>query len=120
MRTETLIMQLNPLLRGWANYHRHVVAKETYNYVDYRVWKLLWQWCRRRHSNRRKRWIKEKYFKKVGSRSWVFQSVRSDGEKISLFYTNDTPIKRHTKIQAEANPYDPQFEQYFEKRLGQI
>ncbi len=119
-RTETLIMQLNPLLKGWANYHRHVVAKETYNYVDYRAWKLLWQWCRRRHSNRRKRWIKEKYFKKVGSRSWVFQGVRSDGEKISLFYTNDTPIKRHTKIQAEANPYDPQFEQYFEKRLEQI
>lgn len=120
VRTETLIMQLNPLFRGWANYHRHVVAKETYNYVDYRVWKLLWQWCRRRHSNRRKRWIKEKYFKKVGSRSWVFQGVRSDGEKISLFYTNDTPIKRHTKIQAEANPYDPQFEQYFEKRLEHL
>lgn len=37
----TLISLLNPVLRGWANYHRHVVAKETFNYVDYRVWKML-------------------------------------------------------------------------------
>ncbi|BCA80734.1 group II intron reverse transcriptase/maturase [Desulfuromonas sp. AOP6] len=118
--TERLIMQLNPLLRGWANYHRHVVAKATYNYVDYRVWKLLWQWCRRRHLNRRKRWIKDKYFKKVGNRSWVFQSATSGGEKLSLVYASDTPIKRHTKIQAEANLYDPQFEKYFEKRLEQF
>ena len=44
-----LIYMLNPVLRGWANYHRHIVAKETFNYVDYRVWKMLWKWCRRRH-----------------------------------------------------------------------
>ena len=25
-----LIRLLNPVLRGWANYHRHVVAKETF------------------------------------------------------------------------------------------
>src|SRR2546421_12231326 len=27
------------------------------------------------------------------------------------------PIKRHVKIRGEANPYDPQWESYFEKRL---
>jgi hypothetical protein len=26
-------------------------------------------------------------------------------------------IERHVKIQADANPYDPKYEQYFEKRL---
>ncbi|MFA5701300.1 MAG: group II intron reverse transcriptase/maturase [Desulfuromonas sp.] len=117
---DVLIRQLNPILRGWANYHCHVVAKETYNYVDYRVWKMLWQWCRRRHSNRRKRWIKEKYFEKAGNRSWTFQSVAKDGEKHTLIYTNDTPIKRHTKIKSEANLYDPQWEIYFENRLERL
>jgi RNA-directed DNA polymerase len=27
----------------------------------------------------------------------------------------NTPIKRHTKVRAKANPYDPQWETYFEK-----
>ncbi|MCP3175730.1 group II intron reverse transcriptase/maturase [Desulfuromonas sp. KJ2020] len=118
--TDILIKRLNPILKGWANYHRHVVAKETYNYVDYRTWKLLWKWCRRRHSKRQKRWIKEKYFKTVGTRNWVFQSVSKNGDHFSLIYANDTPIKRHTKVQSEANPYDPEWEIYFEKRHERI
>lgn len=113
----TLIAQLNPILRGWANYHRHIVAKETFNYVDHRVWKLLWQWCRRRHKNRRKRWVKAKYFKTVGKRHWTFTGIQADGYFARLIYTSDTPIKRHIKLKAEANPYDLAFEEYFEKRL---
>ncbi len=112
-----IVQKLNPMIRGWANYHRGVVAKETFNYVDYRIWKMLWQWCKRRHSNRRKRWIKAKYFKTVGQRHWVFQGVSPDEKQFSLLYANDTPIKRHTKIRAEANPYDLDFETYFEQRL---
>ncbi|PHR86821.1 MAG: group II intron reverse transcriptase/maturase [Moritella sp.] len=113
--TAVLIRQLNSILRGWANYHRHIVAKETFNYVDYRVWKLLWQWCRRRHNNRQKRWIKAKYFKSVGTRNWTFSGMDVYGKNHRLIYTMDIPIKRHIKIKAAANPYDLAFEEYFEK-----
>ncbi|MGH7487613.1 MAG: group II intron reverse transcriptase/maturase, partial [bacterium] len=34
-----LVRMLNPALRGWANYHRHVVSKETYRSVDHQIWK---------------------------------------------------------------------------------
>ncbi|MDF2177885.1 group II intron reverse transcriptase/maturase [Aliiglaciecola sp. CAU 1673] len=112
-----LIMMLNPVLQGWANYHRHVVAKETFNYVDYRMWKMLWKWCRRRHKNRGYRWIKGKYFKSMGNRNWVFSGELEKGNFARLTYTMDTPIKRHTKIKAEANPYLPVYEEYFEQRL---
>ncbi len=112
-----LVAKLNPKIRGWANYHRGVVAKETFNYVDYRIWKLLWKWCRRRHQNRRKRWIRKKYFASVGNRNWVFHGIRPSGEWLKLLYANDTPIKRHIKIKAEANPYDPEQEIYLERRL---
>ncbi|WP_289481788.1 group II intron maturase-specific domain-containing protein, partial [Klebsiella pneumoniae] len=44
-----LIGQLNPVIRGWATYHRHVVAKETFNYVDTQIWRAIWRWCVRRH-----------------------------------------------------------------------
>ncbi|WP_262964258.1 group II intron reverse transcriptase/maturase [Methylobacter psychrophilus] len=47
-----LIKMLNPILRGWANYHRHVVAKKTFNRVDAEVWSMLWKWATRRHPNK--------------------------------------------------------------------
>jgi RNA-directed DNA polymerase len=111
-----LVDKLNPKIRGWANYHRGVVAKETFNYVDYRIWKLLWKWCRRRHLNRQKRWVKKKYFASAGQRNWVFHGIRPDGQQVNLLYAMDMPIKRHTKIKADANPFDPVHETYFEKR----
>ena len=111
-----LIRQLNPVLRGWANYHCHVVAKETFSYIDYRVWKLLWRWSCRRHGNRNKYWVKQKYFHKVGGASWVFQSIDADNDLQRLVSCKDIPIKRHIKIRSEANPYDPVDELYFEQR----
>ncbi|MFT5720980.1 MAG: RNA-directed DNA polymerase [Motiliproteus sp.] len=114
-----VIEKLNPMIRGWANYHRSVMAKEAFNYVDYRIWKMLWQWCKRRHQKRRKRWIRGKYCKTVQTRNWVFQGIAPSGQLLSLLYANDTPIKRHTKIKAQANPYDPIWETYFEQRLEQ-
>jgi RNA-directed DNA polymerase len=38
-----LIDQLNPKIRGWANYHRHVVSKSTFEYADYSIFHNLWR-----------------------------------------------------------------------------
>lgn len=111
-----LIRQLNPVLRGWANYHRHIVAKDTFGYIDYRVWKLLWRWSCRRHGNRNKYWVKQRYFHPIGSENWVFQSVDAENGLQRLVSCKDIPIKRHIKIRSEANPYDPVDELYFEQR----
>jgi RNA-directed DNA polymerase len=111
-----VVNKLNPMIRGWANYHRHVVSAQTFKYVDYRLWKMLWQWCKRRHSNRRKRWIKTKYFMTTSTRSWIFHGQCRDGKVAQLLYASDFKITRHTKIKADANPYDPSCEVYFEKR----
>lgn len=119
-----LINLLNPLLRGWANYHRHVVAKKVFAQIDHYTWTLLWQWAKRRHPNKGARWVKEKYFKTRGTRNWVFAANEDNGLREQILLKEaDTPIRRHIKIQSAANPYDPQWETYFKirsekKRMG--
>ena len=115
-----LITLLNPILRGWANYHSHVVAKKTFVRVDHEVWSTLWRWAVRRHPNKGVRWVKEKYFKSQGTRNWVFSAIekKEDGTKKGriLLQESDTPIVRHIKIKAGANPHDPRWDPYFEDR----
>ena len=62
-KQETLIGLLNPMIRGWANYHRHVVAKRTYTAVDTHIWQALWRWAQRRHPNKSCGWVRRKYFR---------------------------------------------------------
>ena len=117
-----LIEQLNPKIRGWANYHRHVVSKRTFGRVDHSLFSSLWKWARRRHPNKSPRWFKPKYFAQRGNRDWSFFGETCDDEgqtnKVWLYYAKSTPIKRHVKVKGEANPYDPTYETYFEERDG--
>jgi RNA-directed DNA polymerase len=117
-----LIEQLNPKIRGWANYHRHVVSKRTFGRVDHSIFSSLWKWARRRHPNKSPRWFKPKYFAQRGNRDWSFFGETCDDEgqtnKVWLYYAKSTPIKRHVKVKGEANPYDPTYETYFEERDG--
>jgi RNA-directed DNA polymerase len=117
-----LIVQLNPMIRGWANYHRHVCSKQTFRTIDAAIFKTLWRWARRRHLNKPRRWVKEKYFPSIGNRRWTFcgEAIGRKGKpyRAKLFYASEMAIKRHVKIRGQANPYDPDWELYFEHRLG--
>jgi RNA-directed DNA polymerase len=116
-----LIGQLNPLLRGWANYHRHVVSKVTFAKMDHAIFQALWRWAKRRHPNKPPGWIRRKYFTRIASNHWVFYGTTTSQEKLQehrLIRLAYTPITRHIKIKAAANPYDPAWERYFEARLG--
>jgi RNA-directed DNA polymerase len=117
-----LIGILNPMIRGWATYHRHQVSKQTFTKVDQAIFRALWQWARRRHPNKPKHWVREKYFQSMNDRNWVFTGYVTDKEgsvqRCWLFSAALMPIKRHIKIRAEANPYDPAWRVYFEERLG--
>jgi len=122
-KQENVIRLLNPIIRGWANYHRHVVAKETFGWVDHQIWLKLWQWCKRRHSNKGRRWIKNRYFHTIKSRKWIFavKTKLSDGKTdyMRLYSAASTPIRRHVKIKSEAHPFDMTWEPYFEDRKTQ-
>jgi RNA-directed DNA polymerase len=111
-----LIQILNPVIHGWANYHRHVVSKRTYSDIDRAIFLALWRWTKRRHPTKSAGWRKERYFCTSGGRNWVFFG-EVEGQRKQLRNAFRTPIQRHIKIRAEANPYDPAWEVYFEQRL---
>jgi RNA-directed DNA polymerase len=117
-----LIKELNPKTRGWANYHRHVVSKRTFAHVDNAIFHRLWQWARRRHPKKSTEWLKEKYFERHRGHDWSFFGETCDDEgqpsRVRLYRASSTPIKRHLKVQSDANPYDPAYETYFEQREG--
>ena len=120
MSAADLIGWLNPKIRGWANYHRHVVSKRVFSRVDHSIFIRLWQWARRRHPKKSSRWLKEKYFEQRGGNNWSFFGESCDDEgkphKVRLLLASSTPIQRRVKIKSDANPYDMANETYFEKR----
>jgi len=122
MSAADVIHELNPKIRGWANYHRHVVSKRTYVRVDHEIFSSLWRWARRRHPNKNTRWRKQKYFALHRGHDWSFFGETCDDEgqpsQVWLCHARSTPIKRHVKVKGDANPYDPAYETYFEQREG--
>ena len=115
-----LIGILNPIIRGWANYHCHVVSKVVFARIGHAIFQALWRWAKRRHPNKSKQWIKEKYFQSIGGNNWVFSGTTLKDGKLHphrLLQIASIPIVRHVKVKGEANPYDPAWEEYFEKRL---
>jgi RNA-directed DNA polymerase len=122
MSAADLIDWLNPKIRGWSNYHRHVVSARVFSRVDYAIFIGLWQWARRRHPKKSSSWLKKKYFEQQGEKNWTFFGESCDDEgkphKVRLLLASSTPIQRHTKVKGEANPYDPVYETYFEEREG--
>jgi RNA-directed DNA polymerase len=117
-----VILHLNPLIRGWAQYHRHVVSKATFRAVDNAIFDALWRWAKRRHPQKSRLWVRNKYFRTRGDNQWAFtgtvRGAKGKQEDIWLFSAAKLPIKRHVKVRENANPYDPAWEVYFEERLG--
>ncbi len=111
---EDLIETLNPILRGWGYYHRHVVSKVCFTKIDHKIWQATWRWAKRRHPNKRLKWIKAKYYSRVRNNNWSFFGKRN--KPIHLFALSSIPIKRHRKISASFNPYDPKNRRYIEER----
>ncbi|WP_456373536.1 group II intron reverse transcriptase/maturase [Thiolapillus sp.] len=118
----SLTGHLNPVIRGWCHYHKAVVAKETFSYVDWQIWKALWQWAKRRHNRKGRRWIAQRYWRTTKMRNWVFaadlpeRDENGNAQRVELMIAARVKIERHKKIKSEANPYDPEWEPYFEAR----
>ena len=107
--------------------YKSVVSKKTYSKLDWMLWWKLNKWGIKRHSNKGKTWIKDKYFQSeqhydnenqtYKSRIQIFATT-IDGEIHKRLLSHaDTEIVRHVKVKSNASPYDGNLV-YWSSRLG--
>lgn len=117
-KAETLIRKLNPILRGWANYHRYVCSAKTFWTAGNIIQHQLLRWARRTHPNKSYGWLKRKYFTVEDQFGFYARVKRRTGESqvLRLYQLSRTILLRHIKVKGDANPYDPNYTEYFERR----
>ena len=110
-----LIKKLNATLRGWANYHRHVVASEAFSRIDTYVFEQLRRMLRRRHSTKSVKWLIKHYWSAAGKNVFaVFAKTSKTGKKLyQVLRVSAIGIRRYVKIKADATPYLPEYAGYF-------
>jgi RNA-directed DNA polymerase len=120
---ESLLVELNPKIVGWANYHCHVDAKEHYDFVDLRIHQMVWRFLQGLHDGQPNRWIESMYFHKVpnvpGGGTFIdaLSQVEWGGDIRfqPLVKASMTKTIPHIKVKAKLNPYDRDQKAYFER-----
>ena len=105
---DRLIRILNPIIRGWAQYHNHAISTDVFSKLDDVVYNMLVSWAKQRHSNKGVQWIMTKYWHKTGNRNYVFSTESQTLERFS-----NTKIVRHRLAKLDKNPYIDR--EYFEE-----
>jgi len=115
---ETLIKTLNPIIRGWANYHRYVCSAEAFWTAERIIHHQVLRWARRTHPNKSYGWLRRKYFSHGDQFGFATRIRIGGGESavLRLYSIARTVMEWHIKVRGEANPYDPVYTEYFERR----
>lgn len=119
-----LIQKLNPILRGWANYHRYVNANEVFRDLDHFMYQQAVRYARRKHPLKNWEWIVKRYFKEsvvskirktgqftTAKSRWTFH----DGE-LSLYQLKAATLENYSSIAYGKNPDCPADRDYFVSR----
>jgi RNA-directed DNA polymerase len=100
-----LIHQLNPKIRGWANYYRTSVSQAAFDRLDFLTWEKLRRWAHRRHPRRSAGWVWKRYWHQLGIRV-AFATPATDSDIVYLRTHSEMPITRHVKVRGNRSPYD--------------
>ncbi|MDE2607106.1 MAG: HNH endonuclease [Burkholderiales bacterium] len=123
--TERLIRRLNPVLRGWAAYHKGVCSKATLSRLDQLLYWRLMRWAQRRNPQKRKARLYSKHWLELGNRRvFAVQRHNADGDvtrSLPLYRLADTKVIRYQyKVHGDYNPFDPAWELYGEQRHAKL
>jgi RNA-directed DNA polymerase len=59
-----LIHRLNPVLRGWVNYHRHGASSKTFSFLSAFTWRRVWIWLCHKYRKTGQRELQRRYLRR--------------------------------------------------------
>jgi RNA-directed DNA polymerase len=114
-----LISELNPVIRGWANYYANSDIKTVgeSSRQDHLTYLKLRRWAKRRCRGKIKAGH-QKYWHSEGGRNWVF-STGTDANSARLHLYNDVACSsnNYVKVKGDKSPYDGDLV-YWSTRMG--
>jgi RNA-directed DNA polymerase len=115
-RVKEILYRLNPIIRGWANYHRTVVASATFARMDKWMYHRTARYVNRRHPDKPQHWKVARYWGKLNKErddDWVFGDKHT-GQYLLKFKWFE--IERHQLVRGTASPDDPSLKDYWWSR----
>ncbi len=119
----TVIARLNPIIRGWANYHKKVCSKSTFSKIDNYIYTKLRKWGKNAYQKKSQTWIADNCFGNFcpgRDDKWVFGYTAKDNDgKTTVHYLEKlawSAIERHILVTYKNSPDNPQLRDYWEKR----
>nr|WP_239695531.1 group II intron reverse transcriptase/maturase [Priestia filamentosa] len=111
-----IIRVLNPIIRGYGQYWKHVVSKKAFGYMDNYVFFKIRKHLRQLHPKKAWKWINKRYFKKPhhgGNDKWILTCPLTN---IQLLRMSWIKIERHVRVAYKNSPDNPSLKEYWEKR----
>jgi RNA-directed DNA polymerase len=113
---QTMVKELNPVIRGWANYFRIGVSKKTFGQLDTWMFRRQQRYAQRTHPNKTWTWQQGRYWGKLNparNDHWVFGDIRSGPYLLKFSWFR---IRRHIPVKGMASPDDPALKTYWAQR----
>ncbi|MBD0363939.1 MAG: group II intron reverse transcriptase/maturase [Coleofasciculus sp. C3-bin4] len=117
---QEVIMRLNPIIRGWANYFRIGVASRTFRDLDAWMFQRQRLYAKKLHPNKSPHWWFKQYWGRLNLErydNWVFGN-KATGEHLLKFTW--VSIERHIMVKGRASLDDPSLKEYWHIRAKAI
>lgn len=111
-----VLRKLNPIIRGWAGYHRRVVASKTLEKMDVWMFHRAKRYAKFTHPRKSWKWLRDRYWGKLNKDrkdNWVFGDKQTGGYLLKFRWFK---IVRHELVRGSSSPDDSSLRDYWWER----
>ena len=114
LSNEELIVLLNPVIRGWANYYIGCFSsREIFISISKYIWDSVYKWAVKKNNNRGKKQVLRDNFKEKGNYMYIFTS--KENKELFLYNLAEIKFKSH-RLTKNINCYEKKNIKYFQNQ----